>query len=127
MTGGQDRRGGESMPSVADLVREALRRGDGADVRFIRHRHLPDHLFADPSEATHRHIWERSGPREDEPGWQTYSGDGIGPWWMEAADLTEDEGYRLHQLRSDVVRQLEVEGLAARDSDRGLLRVRQPS
>jgi hypothetical protein len=107
------------MRPVADLLREALRTGDMQGRIQIRSRHLRDDVVADLAKQTHeyalKHASEGSGD-----GWLIFR-EGIGPWWCEAADLTDDEFRRLYMLRADVVKRLTEQRLAYRPHPRSTL------
>jgi hypothetical protein len=98
---------------VADLLREVLRIGDDQGRTQIRGRHLPAGVMADLVDQTHKYALVHATDADAPEGWLVYR-EGIAPWWRTAADLTDDEGYRIHNLRSDVVKQLTDQGLAYR-------------
>lgn len=92
------------MQPVADLLPEALRNGDEQGRAQVRGRHLPDNLMADLAKQTHLFALEHAAdPTPD--GWLIFR-EGIGSWWCQAADLTDEEFRRLYMLRADVVKQL---------------------
>lgn len=100
------------MTTIADLLRKALQEGDQHGRTRIRRRLLPDAVFAELVEQTHRHALEHAtGDGE----WLVFS-DGIAPWWQEEADLTAEESRRLLPgLRTDVVKRLTDQELAYRE------------
>ena len=114
------------MQPVADLLREALRSGDEQGRTQIRSRHLPDHVVADLAQQTYEYALEHASEGSGD-GWLICR-ETIAPWWIEAADLTDDEFRRLYMLRADVVTRLTDQGLAHRRHPRpNLLYVRRDS
>jgi hypothetical protein len=112
---------------VSQLLREVLQHGDHQGVRFLRARNVPDALLSQLAEETYRHAVSYAARRgHEDAGWLTYA-DGIGGWWKQVADLTDEEIYRLHRFRSDVVEYLQDRGVAWRENPRStLLLVREP-
>lgn len=113
------------MPDVAELVRQVLDFGEEAGVRFVRARHIPDDLMAELAEVTHAHAVEQAADRGAGSGWLTYP-DGILPWWRDSAGLSQEESYRLHKFRSDLVDWLEERGAALRGDPRSTPLLVQP-
>src|SRR5579859_6722748 len=97
-------KGGGGVQPVADLLRRALREGDEQGLTQIRSQHLPDDVVADLAKQIHQYALEHVAG-ESSDGWLVCR-DGIGPWWCEAAGLTEDEFRRLYKLLTDVVKRL---------------------
>src|SRR5687768_13009994 len=102
------------MADVAVLVRQVLELGDEAGVRFVHSRHVPYNLMADLARQTYLHAVAQAADRGTGDGWVTYA-EGILPWWRDEAALTEEESYRLHKFRSDLVDWLEERGAALRE------------
>jgi hypothetical protein len=100
------------MQPVTDLLRRALREGDEQGLTLIRSQHLPDDLVADLAKQTHQYALEHAAG-DSSDGWLVFQ-DGIGPWWCEAAGLTDDESRRLYKLLTDVVKRLTEQRLAYR-------------
>jgi len=75
-------------------------------------QHLPDDLVDDLAKQTHQHALEYAA--EDSSDGRLIFRGGIGPWWCEAAGLTDDEFRRLYKLLTDVVKRLTEQGLAYR-------------
>ena len=100
------------MRPPAGLLRDVLRIGDVNGVTQIRRRHLPEGVMAELVKQTHEHaLANATGGAAD--GWLTFGG-GIEPWWRDAGELTKDESGRVFHLRTDVVEQLTMQGLAYR-------------
>ena len=107
------------MRSLADLLHEVLHIGDVNGVTQIRRRHLPESVMAELVKQTYEHaLADAVGDAAD--GWLTFHG-GIEPWWRETGNLTKDEFSRLFHLRTDVVEQLTMHGLAYRRHPRSTL------
>ena len=105
------------MADVAELVRQVLELGDEAGVRFVHSRHVPYEVMAELARETYRHAVAQAEDRGAGDGWLTYA-DGILPWWRDEAGLTQEESYRLHKFRSDLVDWLEERGAALREDPR---------
>jgi hypothetical protein len=105
-------KGGGGMQPVADLLRRALREGDERGLTLIRSQHLPDDVMADLAKQTHQHALDNAAG-DSSDGWLVFR-EGIGPWWCEAAGLTDDEFRRLYKLLTDVVKRLTEQRLAYR-------------
>jgi hypothetical protein len=103
------------MRQVADLLREALRRGDEQSRSQIRGRHLPERLWDDLASQTHRYALEHS--EDAGSGWLVFK-EGISGWWTREGGLADGEFNRLYMLRADVVKRLTEQGLALRQSPR---------
>ena len=103
------------MRQIADLLREALRHGDEQGRTQIRGKHLPEHLFTELAEQTHRYALEHGEDAGE--GWLSFK-DGISGWWTRAGDLAPGEFNRLYMLRADVVKLLTEQGLAYRPNPR---------
>lgn len=113
------------MSDVAELVRRVLELGDEAGVRFVHARHIPDALMAELAGVTYTHAVEQAEDRGAGSGWLTYA-DGILPWWRDTAGLSQEESFRLHKFRSDLVDWLEERGAALREDPRSTPLLVQP-
>lgn len=105
------------MPEVGELIRRVLQLGDEAGVRFVLARHVPDAVLTDLAQQTYLHALAQAEDRGVRAGWLTYA-DGILPWWSHQAGLSQEESYRLHKFRSDLVDWLEERGAALREDRR---------
>jgi hypothetical protein len=101
------------VPSVQDLLRQAIQAGDDQSVRQVRGHHLPKRLLADLARQTHEYAMANASA-DNADGWLVFA-DGIEPWWR---SLIGADFARLYQLRGDVVKVLTQEGLAYRANPR---------
>jgi len=114
-----------AMAEVRELIRRVLQLGDEAGVRFVLARHVPDDVMAELARHTYLHAVSHAEDRGAGSGWLTYA-DGILPWWRDEAELPQDESYRLHKFRSDLVDWLEERGAVLREDPRSTPLLVQP-
>jgi hypothetical protein len=101
--------GGARVPSLQDLLRQAIQAGDDRSVRQVRGHHLPERLLADLARQTHEYA-VANATADAADGWLVFA-DGIEPWWR---SLAGTDFARLYQLSGDVVKVLTQQGLAYR-------------
>jgi hypothetical protein len=94
---------------MEDLLRQAIQIGNARPVRQVRSRHLPEHLVADLARQTREYALANVAA-DDHDGWLVF-GSGIEPWWR---SLVGTDFACLYQLRGDIVKVLEHEGVAKR-------------